>query len=151
MEPWAFYELRARQGAAGVVQYRGHHGASLDNRRSRLMTKLFALLSGRGLRALAVAALTIWLDGCSNGDCGGAAVHGLRIRVVDARTQEPLEQMATVTATEGAYTEVLTIDYSRPNERLYLGASERCCRPVWSVFGPVQSLYRATGGVHRTR
>lgn len=115
------------------------------------MTKLFALLSGRALRALAVAALTFWLGGCSNGDCGGAAVHGLRIRVVDARTQEPLEQMATVTATEGAYTEVLTIDYSRPNERLYLGASERCCRPVWSVFGPAQSLYRATGGVHRTR
>lgn len=100
------------------------------------MTKLFALLSGRALRALAVAALTIWLGGCSNGDCGGAALHGLRVRVVDARTQKPLEQMATVTATEGAYTEVLTIDYSRPNERLYLGASERSGTYTVQVAAP---------------
>lgn len=89
------------------------------------MNQSVALRGNRLNRALAVAALTIWLGGCSNGDCGGAALHGLRIRVVDARTQRSLEQMATVTATEGAYTEVLTIDYSRPNERLYLGASER--------------------------
>lgn len=89
------------------------------------MNQSVALRGNRLNRALAVAALTIWLGGCSNGDCGGAALHGLRIRVVDARTQRSLEQMATVTATEGAYTEILTIDYSRPNERLYLGASER--------------------------
>lgn len=84
-----------------------------------------ALSRNRLNRALAVATLTIWLGACNTGDCGGAALHGLRIRVVDARTQQPLEQMATVTATEGAFTEVLASDYSRPNERIYLGASER--------------------------
>jgi len=89
------------------------------------MIRSITLHGDRLARVLPVTILTFWLGACNNGDCGGAALHGLRIRVVDASTQGPLEQMATVTATEGAYTEVLTPDYSRPNERIYLGASER--------------------------
>lgn len=87
------------------------------------MTASFLRAVVRAARVLSLSVAALLLGACA--DCLTIAADGLRIRVVDARTQQPIGPIPTVTITDGAYTEVLTPDSSRPAERIYVGANER--------------------------
>lgn len=100
------------------------------------MTASFLRSMVRIARVLSLSVAALLLGACFGGDCLAVAVDGLRIRVVDARTQQPIGPLPTVTITDGAYTEVLIPDSFRPNDRIYVGAHERPGTYVVRVEAP---------------
>lgn len=79
----------------------------------------------RAARVLSLLVAGLLLAACAGDDCVLPSADGLRIRVLDAGTLQPIGPIPTVTISDGAYTETLTPDSSRPTERIYVGANER--------------------------
>lgn len=89
-----------------------------------MMWRSLWIKGDNALRALLLLTLATFVGACRE-DCASPAAHRLRVSVINAQTQRPLEQVPTVRIFDGEYSEVLVIDESRPTERRYLGSYER--------------------------
>lgn len=76
----------------------------------------------KGVRLVGAAAVVIVLQGCGTQDCSSVALSGLSVRVQDPSGAQVCD--ATVTATDGDYSEVLSAG-GTAQECLFFGANER--------------------------